>query len=73
MPNSVASDAARRLIPGAYEQNTATHRQAGSMGAPQFGFAPVEGTSDTMSPATVLDRQMEGGGGVSQRPPQDRR
>ena len=55
------------LIPGAYERNTLTHRQLGSMGGPAFGSADVLIGSGTMGAATIADREMEGGGALSQR------
>ncbi len=55
------------MIPGAYEPNTVTHRQPGAMGGPPFGSADMPVGSSTMSPATVAERQKEGGGGISQR------
>ena len=54
--------AARRLIPGAYERNTLTHRQPGSMGGTQFGSDDVPSVPSTMSAATIAERQKEGGG-----------
>jgi hypothetical protein len=57
------------LIPGAYERNTLTHRQSGSMGGPAFGSPTAPGRDETLSAATILDREREGGGGPSQRPP----
>ena len=65
--DSPNNDAARMLIPGAYEQNTLTQRQPGAMGGPPFGAADMPVASTTMSPATIAERQKEGGGGVSQR------
>lgn len=59
---------AHRLIPGAYERNTLTHRQSGSMSGPAYGSANGQIGDSTMSAATVLDRELEGGGGASQRP-----
>lgn len=59
---------AQALIPGAYERNTLTHRQMGSMGGPTFGSTNVPIGPSSLSAATVADREMEGGGGVSQRP-----
>jgi hypothetical protein len=59
---------AQALIPGAYEQNTLTHRQMGSMGGPASGSADLPVGRSSLSAATVADREMEGGGGVSQRP-----
>ena len=56
------------LIPGAYERNTLTHRQAGSMGGPAFGSAHVATGPSSLDTALIADREMEGGGGVSQRP-----
>jgi hypothetical protein len=60
---------AQTLIPGAYERNTTTQRQPGSMGGTALGSTDVPtGGPSTLSDATILDREMEGGGGVSQRP-----
>ena len=56
------------LIPGAYERNTLTYRQPGSMGGAASGSDDVPGGPSSMTAATILDREMEGGGGVSQRP-----
>jgi hypothetical protein len=55
------------MIPGAYERNTLTFRQPGSMSGPAFGSAtaPIGGSS--LDAATVAEREKEGGGGVSQR------
>jgi len=67
---SMPSSEVRRvqsLIPGAYERNTLTHRQSGSMGGPAFGSTDVPDGPGSMSAATIADREMEGGGGVSQR------
>jgi hypothetical protein len=62
-------EAARKLIPGAYEPNTLTQRQPGTMGGAPFGSTDTDmpvGAS-TMSAATIAERQKEGGGGISQR------
>ena len=59
---------AQSLIPGAYERSTLTRRQAGSMGGPAFGSTDAPIGSGALSAATVADREMEGGGGASQRP-----
>ena len=67
VPCSPNNDAARKLIPGAYEQHTLTQRQPGAMGGPPFGSAHMPVGSSTMSPATIAKRQKEGGGGISQR------
>lgn len=58
------------LIPGAYDRSTLTYRQAGSMGGPAFGSTGLPLGDSTMSAETVMDRELEGGGGVSQRPRQ---
>ena len=58
------------LIPGAYDRSTLTYRQAGSMGGPAFGSTGLPPGDRTMSAETVMDRELEGGGGVSQRPRQ---
>ena len=63
----VAMTAAARLIPGAYEQNTRTRRQPGSMGGGLFGIDGVVTSTTTMSAETIADRQREGGGGPGQR------
>ena len=56
------------MIPGAYERNTLTHRQTGSMGGGAFGAGSVPSSHSTLDAAATLDRKMEGGGGASQRP-----
>lgn len=58
---------AQVLIPGAYERNTLTHRQPGSMGGPAFGSVGAPIGCSSLDAATIADREMEGGGGVSQR------
>ena len=59
---------AQALIPGAYERNTLTYRQPGSMGGPASGSAPASTGPSSMDAATIAEREKEGGGGVSQRP-----
>ena len=66
MPSSEVPPA-QAMIPGAYERNTLTHRQMGSMGGPAFGSADVPPGPSSLSAATIADREMEGGGGASQR------
>ena len=61
------SSAARRLIPGAYEPNTLTHREPGSIGGAPFGASDLPVGASTMSPTTIAEHQKEGGGGASQR------
>jgi hypothetical protein len=53
------------LIPGAYERNTLTYRQPGSMGGD--GSVVVPNGSSSMDAATVAESQREGGGAPSQR------
>ena len=55
------------IIPGAYERNTLTHRQMGSMGGPAYGATDIPIGASSLSAATITDREMEGGGGASQR------
>lgn len=55
------------LIPGAYERNTLTHRQPGSMGGSAFGTDGIPPGPSTMSAATTAQRQREGGA-LRQRP-----
>jgi len=58
---------AQAMIPGAYERNTLTHRQPGSMGGSPFGATDIPTGPRSLSAATVADREREGGGGPSQR------
>ena len=67
MPSSEIPQA-QALIPGAYERNTLTCRQMGSMGGPAYGSTGVPIGPSSLSAATIADREMEGGGGVSERP-----
>jgi hypothetical protein len=53
------------LIPGAYERNTLTYRQPGSMGADTSIAVPIG--SSSMDAATIAEREREGGGAPSQR------
>jgi hypothetical protein len=53
------------LIPGAYERNTLTYRQPGSMGADTSVAVPIGPSS--MDAATIAEREREGGGAPSQR------
>ena len=53
------------LIPGAYERNTLTYRQPGSMGVSTSVAVPIG--SGSMDAATIADREREGGGAPSQR------
>jgi hypothetical protein len=55
------------LIPGAYEQNTPTYRQPGSMGGLASGSGFVPNAPSSMDATPIAGREMEGGGGVSQR------
>ena len=56
------------LIPGAYEQNTLTHRQPGSMSGPAFGSAPAAVGPSSLDAALIADREKEGGGGGVNEP-----
>jgi hypothetical protein len=56
------------MIPGAYERNTLTHRQGGSMGRGSFGSDGIPSAASALDAATILEREKEGGGGASQRP-----
>ena len=58
---------AQRLIPGAYDRTTLTHRQPGSMGGPAFGSSDIAAGSSSMDAATIAERELEGGGGVGER------
>ena len=66
MPSSEIPHA-QAMILGAYERNTLTYRQVGSMGGPAFGSTDVPVGPSSLSAATIADREMEGGGGASQR------
>ena len=56
---------AASLIPGAYERNTLTFRQPGSMGADTSLAVPIG--SSSMDAATIAEREREGGGSPRQR------
>jgi hypothetical protein len=58
-PETVATP--RQLIPGAYERNTLTHRQPGSMGGPAFGSTGIPAGPSSMDRATTMEREKEGG------------
>jgi hypothetical protein len=62
-----AQDAGRAaaLIPGAYERNTLTRRQLGSMGMSPSAAMPAGSCS--MDAVTIAERQREGGGAPSER------
>ena len=53
------------LVPGAYERNTLTYRQPGSMGADTSVAVPIGASS--MDAATIAERQREGGGASQRR------
>ena len=67
MSTSPHADAAQRLIPGAYDRTTLTHRQSGAMGGAAFGSADVSSDASSMDAATIAERELEGGGAVSER------
>ena len=66
MSTDLQNDAARRLIPGASDRTTLTHRQPGSMGGGAFGSDMPSGPS-SMDAATIAEHELEGGGSVRQR------
>ena len=57
-----------RIIPGAYERNTTTPRQSGSMSGPAYGASDIPAGPALLSAGTLAAREREGGGGPSQRP-----
>ena len=59
--------ARQALIPGAYERNTLTYRQAGSMSGPAYGASDLPNGPSLLDAATIAARVMEGGCGISQR------
>ena len=67
--HSSDSSQARALIPGAYERNTVTRRQAGSMSGPAYGSDDVPTGPSLLDAATIAEREKEGGGGVGERRP----
>jgi len=68
MTTNVGESAARRIIPGAYDRTTLTHRQPGSMGGGAFGSGPTPNDPGPIDAAMVAERELEGGGGgVSER------
>ena len=66
MTTDLPKDAARLLIPGAYDRTTLTHRQPGSMGGAAFG-SEIPGGPSSMDAATISERELEGGGSVRER------
>ena len=66
MSTDLPKDAARLLIPGAYDRTTLTHRQPGSMGGDAFGSDMLGGPS-SMDAATITEHELEGGGAVRER------
>jgi hypothetical protein len=64
--DDLPKDRAQRLIPGAYDRTTLTHRQPGAMGGGAFGSGIPAGPS-SMDAATIAARELEGGGGVRGR------
>jgi hypothetical protein len=66
MSTDLPKHAGRLLIPGAYDRTTLTHRQPGSMGGAAFGSESPRGPS-SMDAATIAERELEGGGSVSER------
>ena len=68
MTANVGESAARRIIPGAYDRTTLTHRQPGSMGGGAFGSGQMANGPSPIDAAMVAERELEGGGGgVSER------
>ena len=67
MSNHAGADPRPPMIPGAYERNPPTIRQAGAMGGSPFGSAIAPMADSSMSEATIADREREGGGAPSQR------
>ena len=67
MSTNVRNNAAQRLIPGAYDRTTLTHRLPGSMGSAAFGSADLPIGASSIDAATILERELEGGGAVSER------
>ena len=67
MTTNVGESAARRIIPGAYDRTTLTHRQPGSMGGGAFGSGQSPNDPGAIDAALVAERELEGGGGVSER------
>jgi hypothetical protein len=68
MTANVGESAARRIIPGAYDRTTLTHRQPGSMGGGAFGSGQMANGPSLIDAAMVAERELEGGGGgVSER------
>jgi hypothetical protein len=67
MSANLRDDAAQRLIPGAYDRSTLTYRQPGSMGGGAFGSGDIPHGVSSMDAATIFERDLEGGGGVTSR------
>lgn len=67
MSTNLRNHAAQRLIPGAYDRTTLTHRQPGSMGGAAYGSPDMPVGPSPMDAATIAERELEGGGGTSER------
>ena len=65
----VEPERAGPIIPGAYERNTLTYRQPGSVGGSAFGSTIEPIGPSSMGAATIADREREGGGAPNQRRP----
>jgi hypothetical protein len=57
----LAAASGRQLIPGAYERNTLTHRQPGSMSGPASGSVGIPAGPSSMDEETTRERGKEGG------------
>ena len=67
MSTNVGDNAGRKIIPGAYDRTTLTHRQPGSMGGGAFGSGQSPNDPGAIDAALVAERELEGGGAVSER------
>ena len=61
MNTNLQEDAARHLIPGAYDRTTLRNREPGSMGGAAFGSAETPLGASSMDAATIAEHVLEAG------------
>lgn len=72
-PTAAPALTAQQIIPGAFERRAPAPRAPGAIGGSGFGTADLPEGASSMAPATIAEREKEGGGGLSQRPAASKR